>query len=260
MGQVDIYGMREVKIGIASTLKSDKLRGPYSDAVEKFIYDNLSIRNSEKWQGRILELLINPIEEGSSGENLRYSTPYTLAFMQERVLGINLIPLKELRGVYERAGHKNPFLGYVETGIALIGQEKTGFEQTNYSAKKIYKDLTERGIDASEGVVLDFNQLRLEADHKRGLVFRLNEDANKGNIRPLRDYSWEYDSEEEGGLFRVGLSEGSRWVMNVDNLERLFPSYEVVVFSPEGSVLRKSSAKELGNETKQRLSKFRKGI
>jgi len=229
MDSVRIYELRKTVVGTASILKDVEIRGPYIEAFDKFIKDN-KIQGDSSIEDRVFELLLDPIRRSKTPEDdFQGLTPYVLTFIQENIPGINLITLDKLREVYREHKNKNPFGKCVETGLAVVEGNPEDVLGNSHLTEKIGEDLKRRGIDASYGVVLNFNQLKLETDEKNGLVFRIRYDVDEKDIKPLLDYSWAKEHTTFNNLLRICLEENSQWRASYSDLEQPFYHSRAVV-------------------------------
>ena len=214
--------------GTLSTLQDAEVRPAYAEAVKKLVRDNSSM--GEKWQGRVLDLLLTPMKTPSDDGTLIGSNPYMNTLLAR--IGIPLVELPRLRQAYEQNNNKSPFPGnYVETGLALI-PERGNYQINRDLAKILDTDFKKRNIPLGKGRVPNFSQLMLVPDQTIGLAFTLNETADKNNVPNLRDFNWNYGG--KNGLFRAYLNNYSDWCADGGLLENSNSCGRVVEYNAEG--------------------------
>ena len=208
--------------GIASTVKADDLIPVYAERVEKFLRDNQSSMG-DKWVKMAADHLYNFFEKNGEGDVLGSSTDMDVAiatFCPE----IPLITGQQLLGLYMQAGNKNPFGNvYIDFGVQVNGAPEINSAQ----AKIILNDFKKRGIDVGEGIVPNFNQLKLVAHNDAGLAYRLGENVSKDNFAFVSVYPFGTRIGKDG-LFGASLGRVGDWFADVDYLS----------FSVDGRVVR----------------------
>ena len=239
-----------------STVKDGDIRLAYVDSVEKFVKDNSNM--GERWQHRVLNLLLDSINAPGDDGDLRGSSPYMLTFMSEHIRGLDLVTLQQLREAYKRNGDETPFPGlYVETGLALVPGENGGYDGRNkVLAEILAKDFVSKGLSFdTNGIVPNFAQLSVIPHKKNGLAFILNETATRKNIPILEDYGWSFMG--GGGLFRACLDCDSGWGAYYDGLEYSDEGGRVVKYDAKGVAPKKLKSKRFEDKIRQRLNSFR---
>lgn len=209
--------------GIASTVKAAELIQQYSGGVQKFLRDNQASMGDE-WVESVGDKLYNFHGKNKDGDILGSSTDMGVAIAT--FTDIPLITGKQLIGLYNQAGKKNPFGNvYIDFGAMVNGTNINPVQ-----AKILLGDFKKRGIETKGGLVPDFVQLRLVADKDAGLAYRLADSAT--DVTPVSEYP--FCSTGSNGLFRACLNWNSDWYAYGDYLANSSDKGRVVRYDAEG--------------------------
>jgi hypothetical protein len=136
-------------------------------------------------------------------------------FMQVHLLNSGLLKRARLaaRADLEKATFlDNNFLAglYTDFGLALRSAGDS-YKPNNIPSKLLAEQLKIRGINLGNGKLIPLNSLSLEENDNSdyGLVFVLNEKADKDSILDLSFYKWDYQRNE--GLARACLGRYQYW-------------------------------------------------
>ena len=230
--------------GTASTFKAADFIPAYTEAVEKFLRDNASL--GENWQRDVAKKLYNFQGKNKEGDVLG-SSPYMGVAIATFLSEISLIGGKQLLELYEQAGKKNPFGSvYIDFGVNLNG----GTEINKNQAEALLDSFIKYGINMNEGRVPDFAQLRLVADQKSGLVFKLAEGVQDKDVANVSDYPFgSYVGKH--GLFSACLDRSGRWYAYGDVLVGSDGDGRVVRYDAEGVAPKKIKETDLVSNLKQ---------
>ena len=162
---------------IASTVKADDLILGYAEGVQKFLRDN-QLAMGDDWVKMAASRLYHFSGKNEQGDILGSSTDMGVA-IATFCPKIPLITGQQLLGLYAQAGNKNPFGEvYIDFGAQINGLPKENPAQ----AKILLDDFSNRNIKIEGGRVPNLSQLRLIADQKAGLAYKLREDVSSSNI------------------------------------------------------------------------------
>ena len=238
----------EKEKGIASTLKASDFYPEYPGRVARFLRDNQSEMGDE-WVKDTARKLYKFTKDEE--DNLLGSSTYMGVAIATLLPQIPLITGQQLLKLYEQNGNKNPFGDvYINFGVNITGQPNVNKLQ----AETLLKDLSARGISTGEGRVINFSQLFLQPHKDAGLVYRLAEDVQNGDISHTSEYPFTYKG--ENGLFRAYLNWYGNWYADGDGLGVSDDDGRGVRYDAEGAVLRKPGknlVSELANDFRKRF-------
>lgn len=233
--------------GIASTLQAAEVVPVYSEAVQRFLRDNKSL--GENWQEQVASYLFDGFKGVDDEVNLVGSNSYSCVAMTS-LAGIPLITGKQLLGMWESAGRKNPFGNrYIDFGIQANGELKTNSVQAGVLLKGL------KNYNLKEEVLPDFCQLNLFPDQNSGLVFRIADDVEAKDLTPVSAYLFE-GRVGKNGLFRAYLY-SDLWYAIDDNLASSNVGGRVVRYDAEGVVPKKNASDTARDLTEGFLLKFK---
>jgi hypothetical protein len=226
--------------GTAYTLKADlHFLNQYCTGVEKFLRDNQSSLG-DNWVREAGEKLYSAFKgKNKEGDLLGSSTNTGVAIAT--FTDIPLITGQQMFNLYNQAGDRNPFEDvYIDLGIQINGNPVVNPVQ----AKILLDELKRRGVDAKEGRVLDFRQLKLIAHPNAGLAYELAE--NIGGVMPVSAYPFG-NFVGKHGLFRACLGRLGGWLAGSDDLADSDGYGRGVRYDAEGVALQETE-KDLGSK------------
>ena len=167
---------------------------------------------------------------------LTYSTPFRLVHL----LNSGFLPegtrLAERPDMETAIAHGPEFVKnyWIESGIGLkeAGQP---YNPNDVPADVLTEELKRAGIEIGHGKLIPLNVLKneLHQNSHYGLVLKLSDRFEKGFIRELGDFRWDYMLNTR--MARANLNRGRYWLCNDSYLDNSYSDSRVVVASGEAA-------------------------
>lgn len=213
--QVALYKLPEVLE--TARILDDSVLDAYNDSIQSF--DKIARQTLNRF--------------GKRNRDLISSNPFMLVHLANSGLlpaGSRLARRKELETA---VSFDSSFLtgNYTDFGLALRSAGDS-YAPNNLLAKKLAEQLKQRGIELGKGKLIPLTFLKLkQSNSEYGLLFELNEQTTKEEIRDLNEFKWDY--KRDNGVARAYLGRSRYWVSGDVFLENSSDYGRVVLVSAE---------------------------